>query len=278
MDYIELDFEIMPKTPAVDIVIAELGEIGFDTFEETDNGVKAYIPLKEYSEEAIHNITYISNNADHIITWQKNIIKAQNWNAVWESSFEPVVVDGKCSVRAPFHQAIAGVEFDIVIEPKMSFGTGHHETTSLVIKEMLETNFAGKTVLDMGCGTGVLAILAVKKGATYTLAIDIDEWAYENTLENIKTNNTPKIEVLKGDASLLGIKTFDVILANINRNIITRDISKYYNSLAKGGKIIFSGFLEVDIDIIIQAANKFGLDLSNKALKNHWAMLSFTRS
>lgn len=275
MDYIELDFNINPKSPATDIVIAELGEIGFDTFEETDNGVKAYIPIKDYSEEAIFNIAYISQNEEHIITWNKNVIKAQNWNAVWESSFEPVVVDGKCSVRAPFHEAIAGIEFDIIIEPKMSFGTGHHETTSLVIAEMLATDFKDKTVLDMGCGTGVLAILAMKKGAKSALAVDIDEWSYENTLENIAKNNTPTIEVVLGDVNSIAGKKFDVIIANINRNIITRDIDKYCNTLAAGGKIVFSGFLEVDIDVITNAAGKLGLVKSSTAIKNNWAMLAF---
>ncbi|MGM0504970.1 MAG: 50S ribosomal protein L11 methyltransferase, partial [Bacteroidota bacterium] len=228
MDYIELTCRVDTKKPetAFEILVAQLNEIGYESYDQEEEKLKAYILEKFFDIDAVRKlqVNTLPNCTIHY-SWQ--VIKTENWNQVWEKSFKPIVVDNECVIRAPFHTGTPPLKYEIIIEPKMSFGTGHHETTYLMLKTMLELDFKDKTVLDMGCGTGVLAILAKLKGAKTVTAIDIDEWAYKNTLENIEKNNCTDIQVFQGDASLLKNQNFDIVIANINRNILMSDISAY---------------------------------------------------
>ena len=224
MDYIEVNFIVSPKEPATEILIAQLGEMEFEMFQETQTGVLAYVNASSFYLETLNSIEVLSYGiAD--ISFDYKLIKDQNWNSEWEKNFEPIIVDHSCVVRAPFHNLDENYLYDLVVEPKMSFGTGHHETTYLMLSHILNLNLAGLKVLDMGCGTAVLAILAAKKQAREILAIDIDQWAVENSIENIARNNLDNIKVIQGDAKLLKHELdYDVVFANINRNILLKDI------------------------------------------------------
>jgi ribosomal protein L11 methyltransferase len=264
MGYIEVDIKARPKGLAQDILVALLADAGFEMFEETDEGLRAYIPSYRFSNDSLIEAVGMASGIE------------VNWNEEWEKSFEPVVVKN-CCVRAPFHKRPAGCDIDIVIEPKMSFGTGHHETTALMIEYMLGADFHGKRILDMGSGTGILSILASRLGAAEVLAVDIDPWAFENGKENIERNQVSGVTVKLGDAGVLDNKLYNIILANINRNIITRDIYRYSSVHEKGGTLVVSGFLDVDSDIIVQAALPCNYRLSEKAVNNHWTLLAFTK-
>ena len=240
LTYLEYDFKIDPLQPATDILIAELGELGFESFVENETGLLAYILKCEWRDGVLEDL-FVCQNPNFEISWTSKEIEQQNWNAEWEKNFHPIKVGEKCMVRAPFHEAVE-VDYEIVIEPKMSFGTGQHETTHMRLQHILDTDFSGKSVLDMGCGTGVLAILAKKKGASEVEAIDIDEWCYLNTQENVERNDCTDIKVFQGDSSLLDGKKYDVVLANINRNILLEDIPIYTTCLKKGGFLFLSGF------------------------------------
>ena len=228
-NYFEFQFKIDPVQPASEILIAELGYLGFESFVENDDGITAYIPEEEYEDDILANV-HILQSEDFTITYDQNEIERVNWNEEWEKNFTPILVDEHCSVRAPFHEK-PDVEFDIVIEPKMSFGTGHHATTHMMIQHILKNNWEEKSVLDMGCGTGVLAILAAMKGAKTIDAIDIDNWCYLNTLENIRRNDCEHINTEEGGAELLEGRKYDMILANINLNILMRDMPVYEKCL-----------------------------------------------
>ncbi len=275
MDYILLSCKITPLIPGVEIITAELADKGFDSFEETAEGINAYIPAKDFDEEKVNAV--FSSAATISVEYKQQLIPAQNWNAVWESNFEPVIIDNRCSVRAPFHKKPEGVVFDLVIEPKMSFGTAHHETTSQMISYLLKTDVKGKDVLDMGCGTAVLAILAGMKGAKNITAIDIDEWPVNNAKENSVNNNLPQIEVIMGGAELLGKKTFDVILANINRNVLLADIPTYSGVMNKNGILFLSGFYKEDLEQITNTALKNGLEFVSCTTKNNWTAAQFQK-
>ncbi len=268
MVYLEYNFKITPAQPATDILIAELGEAGFESFVENDSGLLAYV-LKSDWEEGILNDLFILQNGDFKITWSSKEIVQQNWNAEWEKNFHPIKVGDECMVRAPFHDP-DNVTYDIVIEPKMSFGTGHHETTHMMLQHILDTDFVGKSVLDMGCGTGVLAILAKMKGARSVDAIDIDEWCFLNSKENVQRNDCNDINVYQGDSSLLADKKYDIILANINRNILLEDIPIYANCLNTGGILFLSGFYLEDLDTISSKCGAYGLEFEKKLEKNNW--------
>jgi len=270
MNYKELDF-LEPDAEKREILVAYLGDIGFETFEESEEGLKAYIPENNFDnntfeEEVVGKFQSLS--------YAVSTIQQQNWNEVWEKNFEPIQV-GEVYIRAPFHPQKAGVKYELVIEPKMSFGTGHHSTTSLMIMEMLKTGFRDRTVLDMGCGTSLLAILASKLGAKNILAIDIDDWAVENSIENCTRNHVSNIEVQKGDAALLKDKRFDVILANINRNVLLADMGSYASSLNPGGQILLSGFYEGDVEVIRKCAEQNGLIFSGTDALNQWSVMCF---
>jgi len=271
--YLEFDFKVKPVEPASDILMAELGELGFESFVENEEGLLAYILKSEWKEQTLNDL-FVLQHPDFEITWTSKEIEQQNWNAEWEKNFHPIRVGDGCMVRAPFH-AKEEVTFDIVIEPKMSFGTGHHETTYMMLQHILNTDFEGKSVLDMGCGTGVLAILAKMKGARSADAIDIDEWCYLNSLENVERNNCADIQVFQGDSSLLKGKKYDIILANINRNILLEDIPIYANSLNKGGALFLSGFYLEDLDAISSKCAAHGLEFEKNLEKNRWVSAKY---
>lgn len=271
--YLEYNFTVDPLQPASDILMAELGEVGFDSFVETDSGVLAYIKKEEWSEHILDSVQILVH-PNFKIDFSFVEIEQENWNEVWESNFELIQVDDQCVVRAPFHKK-PNVRFDIVIEPKMSFGTGHHETTYMMLQHVLGYDFKGKSVLDMGCGTGVLAILSAMKGATSIDAIDIDNWCYLNSLENIQRNNQEHIKVYEGDASLLISKKYDVILANINKNILLSDISIYANCLNDNGILFLSGFYKEDITDISAKCELTNLHFDKSFEKNNWVAVKY---
>ncbi|AWL78221.1 50S ribosomal protein L11 methyltransferase [Capnocytophaga canimorsus] len=274
-NYIEYDFVITPLGEACEILVAELAEFGFESFVDSENGILAYVQEKDWYPEILNDI-YILKNPEFKISYTQKLIKQVNWNEQWEKNFNPITVNEQITVRAPFHEK-TNTPFDIVIEPKMSFGTGHHETTHMMLEFLLNTQLLGKKVLDMGCGTGVLAIMAAKKGATDVTAIDIDTWCYENAQENIQRNETEFIKVLLGDATLLNDQNFDVIIANINRNILLEDIPIYVESLSEGGTLFLSGFYQEDIPAIAEKCSQKGLTFVQKLERNHWVALQFNK-
>lgn len=271
--YIEYSFKITPLQPASDILIAELGELGFESFQENDEGVLAYIQKNDWHEGILETVPILKNTQFDIHFSQKEIPQ-ENWNSDWERNFNPIQIDHQCAVRAPFHEK-PEVEFDIVIEPKMSFGTGHHETTRMMLQFILEEDFEGKSVLDMGSGTGVLAILAAMKGAARIDAIDIDTWCYLNAKENAERNDCGKIDVYEGDVRLLGGRKYDVILANINRNILVGDIPVYAQNLTENGTLFVSGFYEEDLPVITKKCGKHGLRFKKNIEKNRWVAAKY---
>ena len=275
MNYIEFNFKVTPLQPASDILLAELGELGFDSFVETEDGLQAYI-LEEYYKEDLLKYVFVLNNPEFEITYNTKTIEQVNWNAEWEKNFTPIVVSDNCRVRAPFHDK-GNEEYDIIIEPKMSFGTGHHATTHMMIQHILKDDFIGKKVLDMGCGTAVLAILAEMRGAEPLDAIDIDEWCYLNSIENAERNNCTKITVEQGDASLLSNRKYDIIIANINRNILLNDMKTYANCLSKDGIIYLSGFYDEDLDLIKSECTNQGLTYVNHYIKDQWVAAKFIK-
>jgi ribosomal protein L11 methyltransferase len=276
MNYIEFNFTISPKESGNEILAAMLADIGFESFTETDTGLLAYIPDSKFSLDVIEKLDII-HNKEFTIKYDYKNIQDKNWNEEWESSYNPVVIAGKCCVRAPFHPKEESCKYDIIIEPKMSFGTAHHETTSLMIEQMLTLELKERSVLDMGCGTGVLAILAAKMGATPVTAIDIDEWAFNNSVENIGRNETGFIKVLFGDVELAN-EMYDVIFANINRNIIIRDISHYVKHLKRNGLLLLSGFYAADKPVIADKAETNGLKFASEKEKNNWVVLKYKKS
>jgi ribosomal protein L11 methyltransferase len=271
--YIEYTFKVNPIQPASDILIAELGAAGFESFVENENGVLAYIQKNDWLENILDSIE-ILNNELFKINYEIKEIEQENWNATWESNFNPIQVDEKCVVRAPFHE-MPKVEFDIVIEPKMSFGTGHHETTHMMLQHILDHDFKGKSVLDMGSGTGVLAILAAMKGAKPVDAIDIDHWCFLNAKENVLRNKCEHIKVYEGDASLLKNQKYDVIIANINRNILLSDIPQYAKCLNSKGILFLSGFYKNDIPLITAKCNEVALKFEKNLQKNNWVAVKY---
>ncbi|NVJ88324.1 MAG: 50S ribosomal protein L11 methyltransferase [Flavobacteriaceae bacterium] len=273
--YIEYQFTIEPKESATEILIAELGNAGFESFVETQNGVIAYIQKDEWFTGILNDI-YILSSTEFTINYQQKEVAQTNWNAEWEKNFSPIIVDNTVSVRAPFHEN-PNVEFDIVIEPKMSFGTGHHETTHMMIQHLLQLDLKNKRVLDMGCGTGILAIFAEMKGATQLDAIDIDNWCYLNSIENAERNNCSHINVYEGDALLLEHQTYDVIIANINRNILLNDMPRYVNCLAENGILLLSGFYKEDIAAINEKVTSYQLKLESEIEKNNWIALRYKK-
>jgi ribosomal protein L11 methyltransferase len=271
--YIGYYFKAQPLQPAVEILIAELGYAGFESFVENEDGVSAYIQKDEWHDTILEDIQILNSN-EFVITYTFEDIEQTNWNEEWEKNFNPILVDDICSVRAPFHEK-PDTEFDIIIEPKMSFGTGHHETTHMMIQHILKNDFKNKSVLDMGCGTGVLAILAEMKGAKPLDAIDYDNWCYLNSLENVERNNCENITVIEGDASLLKNKKYDVIIANINRNILLQDMKTYASCLNKNGMLFLSGFYKDDIPLIQKECEKHLLKFEEKLERNNWVSLKF---
>ena len=279
MNYISVNYKINNHLELYrEIIIAELGEAGYEGFRETDDGLEAYINETDFDENVLKTLSIYNFCQKEDLNFSVEKIKEENWNAVWEKNFEPIIINNRCIIKAPFHQVAQSYPFEIIIEPKMSFGTGHHETTSLMIEIILEENLKGKMVLDMGCGTGVLGILASMKGAEKVTAIDIDEWAYNNTIENAERNGIKNIDILEGDAGLLGSKNYDIIFANINRNILLKDMETYARVLVPGGKLIISGIMPADEEIMKKKGEKYNLKHRNTRLKNNWIAMEFQQN
>ena len=271
--YLAYHFSVEPKELGSEILIAELGEMPFESFIETDHGFSAYIQKDLWTKNILDDI-YLLHSPEFTISHTIEEIDQVNWNEEWEKNFEAIDVDGKCHVRAPFHPKTTA-KFDIIIEPKMSFGTGHHETTHMMIQHLLETNVANLKTLDMGCGTAILAILAEMKGAKPIDAIDIDNWCYLNSIENAERNNCHEISVYEGDAGLLKDKKYDLIIANINRNILLDDMQQYVDCLTKNGILLLSGFYTEDIPFIDASCTEKGLAFVKKFERNNWVSLKY---
>lgn len=274
--YLGYHFTIEPKELGAEILVAELGEKPFESFIDSDFGIVAYIKKEFWTEDLLDDL-FILQSPEFAISYNIEEIEQVNWNEEWEKNFEPIDVDGRCHVRAPFHPKTAA-EYDIVIEPKMSFGTGHHETTHMMIQHLLETDVAGKKTLDMGCGTAILAILAEMKGAKPIDAIDIDNWCYLNSIENAERNGCQYITVYEGDAAMLAGKSYDVIIANINRNILLNDMQQYVDCLNPNGILFLSGFYEEDIPAIDASCVGKGLRFVKKHARNNWVSLKYVNS
>ena len=258
-----------------DMLTTMLGDLGFDSFMDDDMGMKAYCTEDQRDDQAVEEL--LRMEVFHgVKLLNVEAMPEKDWNELWEASYQPVVVNERCRVRAPFHEPDPSFEFDLVIEPKMSFGTANHETTAQIITLMLETDFQGKEVLDMGSGTAVLAILAKKLGAAKTVAIDNDEWAYRNAFTNVALNGINDIEIVLGDASAIK-GTYDVVLANINRNILLRDMHCYVDAMRPQAHIFFSGFYEEDLQSIKEEAAHLGLSYKRHLAKNRWVAAEFVK-
>lgn len=277
MKYIEYTLKLDENTDSrQEIISAILGESGFESFLEDQDFFKAYIqePLHdaEQTKELLETLAFIQD-------FSYQLIEDQNWNKNWEENYEPVEISEDCIVRAPFHKKAEGIKYDLLIEPRMSFGTAHHETTFLMLRQILNENWSGKNILDMGCGTAVLGILAMKMGASSLLAVDNDEWAYNNSLDNMKANDIANQEAKLGGAECLPkTESFDAVFANINRNILLADMKHYAACMKKDAFILFSGFYTQDEQAIEDEAKKHQLVFSKKESKNNWVMMRFTKS
>lgn len=273
--YIQLNLTIQPVESGREVVLAVLSELGFESFVEREHGLEAYIQESDWTPDLLDALYPLSENGFDI-GWSLLAIPPENWNAVWESDFQPIVIEDKCAVRAHFHDPI-DVPYELVITPKMSFGTGHHQTTFMMLNYLLQHPPKGHSLLDMGCGTGVLAILAEKLGAVSINAIDVEPWCYQNTVENIATNGCKNITPAEGDRSQIPPKEFNTILANINMNVLLLDIPLYAEQLKEDGSLFLSGFFTQDIPAIESKANQYGLKLVDYQNKDNWVAAHFKR-
>lgn len=277
MKYTEVTLHINPIDPFKDLLTYSLGEEGpYDSFVDTKDGMKAYVPTDQFDEAFLKDAV---EEAGCDVTFEVAQMEDKNWNEEWEKNHKPVLVEDFCWVRAPFHPHREDVEYEIEIEPKMSFGTAHHQTTYMMLSLLRDEPIEGKRVLDMGCGTAVLAILAAKKKAAYVEGIDVDEWAYRNAVENCDRNGVPEVRCLLGDASSLLNRDdkFDLIIANINRNILLRDMSSYVQAMSDRSVILFSGFYESDIPAIRSKAEELGLTFDRNITRDNWTAVRFVR-
>lgn len=277
MAHAVLTITVSPVEPGRDIVISELSDIGFEGFLETDDGLEAYIEAAELKLDEVEEIFSRLRQTEFNISYTASQMEEKNWNEEWEKNFDPVAIKNLCRIRAPFHEPNEGFRQEVIIMPKMSFGTGHHATTSMMVEYLMTTRAEGP-LLDMGSGTAVLAILASKLGIEDITAIDIDDWAFENAPDNCELNGIRDIEILQGDASLLGEKKFNTVLANINRNVLLEDIPKYVEVLNKNGQLFVSGFYSEDLNMIRNVAQKAGLIFNGNLTKNNWVSAQFTKS
>lgn len=278
-DYIEVRFDVEPcEATSTDVLAAMLCDVEFESFVPDESGLTAYVKRELYNEASIADIVK-SFPLQAQINWRAEVIEGQDWNSEWEKNyFQPIVVGDKCVIHSSFHTDIPKVEYDIVIDPKMAFGTGHHATTSLIIRQLLEMSLDGLSVMDMGTGTGILAILSAMRGAEKVSAIEIDEFAYVNAVDNVKINGEPQINVMLGDASLLANEEpVDVFIANINRNIITADIAEYAKTLKSGGIMLLSGFYEEDVEVIMSQARLHSLDYQSHTVQDRWTCLRLVK-
>lgn len=271
-----MQIKISPAEPWTEIVIAELADSGLDSFVTTDDGLLAY-GASDLNVDEIVQSTILSDPDQFEYELESRIIPYQNWNEKWESDFEPVYVEDYATIRAPFHEDIEVKGMDVVIQPQMSFGTGHHQTTWLMTKALFELEAMPEDVLDMGTGTGVLAIIAEKLGASHVLAIDIEDWSVENAIENAERNNCKSIECLCGDIDLVKGRNFGLIIANINKNVLKSHMEVYAEALMPGGKLLLSGFFLSDEKELVDYAEQFGLELERTLAKDEWAGLQLTK-
>ena len=278
MKYFEITFTTNPCNETVnDVVSALAGEIGFESFVEWENGVQAYVQQSLFDEEALEEMVANFPLPDTQITYTVQEAEDKDWNEEWEKNFfQPIVIGDRCCIHSTFHKDTPQTEYEILINPQMAFGTGHHETTSSIINELLEADLQGKSVLDMGCGTSILAILASMRGADPITAIDIDDWCVNNSRDNIELNGISNITVELGDANLLkGREPFDVIIANINRNILLADMAQYAACMHSGSELYMSGFYVQDIPAIQEKAESLGMEFIHHREKNNWAAVKF---
>jgi ribosomal protein L11 methyltransferase len=279
MNYYKIDIEFIPVTEEnQEIAVALLSELPFESFENNEKGISAYIPENMHNETDLNNVLPSLEALFDNVKANAQLVEDENWNETWEKNFTPITIDNELIIKAPFHTITEKYTHNIVIHPKMAFGTGHHATTWAVMKKLLAIKTEGMNVLDMGCGTGVLAILASLKGASQITAIDIDEWAYNNTIENFELNGIKNATVLQGGAALLVDQQFDLILANINRNILLRDMDQYVKVLKPGKKIIFSGFYTEDLNMIRDKAESLNLSYLNSIEKDNWLAAEFIKA
>lgn len=278
MQYIEVTFTVNPLSETANDIIAALTvELGFESFVESPEGTIGYIPAPLYNEESLHKALTDFPMSDTTITFTAQEMEDKNWNEEWEKNFfEPIVVDNRCVIHSTFHKDYPKATYDIIINPQMAFGTGHHQTTRLIISYLLDIDLQGKTVLDMGCGTSILAILASMRGASSLTAIDIDEWCVNNSIDNLALNHINNIKVFQGDASSLANEgPFDVIIANINRNILLADMQYYVARMNEGAEIYFSGFYESDLPMIQAEAERLGLRYLSHRVEKDWTAAQF---
>ncbi len=274
MNYLQFTFSVSSQRQ--EILIALLSDIGFESFEQTSSQLSAYIPKKNWHPTQEEQLKMIMQQQE--IDYHQTEIPSQNWNSLWESNFQPIVINQFCAVRADFHPPITDVEHELVINPKMAFGTGHHETTRMVIEIMQAIDFREKNILDYGCGTGVLAFLASKLGADHIIAIDNDQAAYENTIENAKINHCVNVETFKGELHTLPRqKPFDIVLANINRNVILASIPALYEHIRQDGLLITSGYIKSDEERVLQKASNHQFNLVKTIYQNDWVCQLFKK-
>lgn len=273
MNYLEFKFSIPVIEPYRDMLLYYLNELGFETHQETPEGLISYILVNDFNEEALEEVI---SDLGQKIKYSYKEIEQQNWNKVWEASFDPVWISDDCVICAPFHD-VKDAEYKIILSPKMAFGTGHHPTTFLITQQLLEENVEGLDVLDMGCGTSVLGIMASMRGAASVDGIDIDEWSQTNSEENLALNNIENMQVELGDVTLLDGRTYNVILANINKNVLLSDMPEYEKVLTEGGFILFSGFYENDIESIVDRGEELGLTFVESKVRKEWAMVKMKK-
>lgn len=278
-DYVEVRLDVTPCDEMhTDVLAALLAEAGFESFVPDETGLTAYIKAEMFSDDKLAEvISDFPFECD--IKPKATVVEGQDWNKEWEKNyFQPIVIDDKCVIHSSFHKDIPECRYDILIDPKMAFGTGHHSTTSLILRQLLSMNLQGRNVVDMGTGTGILAILAAMRGAKRIDAIEIDEFAYTNACENLRLNNAELVDIHLGDAALLSnIKDVDLFIANINRNIITADLPAYVSTLASGATMLLSGFYESDIPVILETATPLGLEYLSHSVDNNWSCLKLTK-
>jgi len=273
-EYLLIDFKIKPVEPGRDILLASLDSLEYDSFEETPEGLKAYIKKEDWDENGLKSL-YIFQSGEYDISYETDLLENKNWNEEWESYYEPIEVADKLYIRASFHPAKPEYPLEVLIDPKMSFGTGHHQTTRLMATLMLNMEWKGLKVLDMGTGTGILAILAEKLGATDVTAIDNFDWAVTNTEENASKNNCHYIKAEHGDADLLPNRQYDAVLANINRNVLLEDMKTYVSTLGNNPVLLLSGFMENDFQLIDDEATSLGLKLKEKVQEGPWLACAY---
>jgi len=277
VNYTELNLQLNPLELFGEMLTYQLGEIGFEMFEDTPQGFKAYIQTANFNNDAVQEIIEGIKELNCEVSFTIQDIPWQNWNAEWEKNYQPEIIGNKIYVRAEFHEANPSYPHEIIVQPRMAFGTGHHPTTSQVMEAMLDIDFKNKSLLDMGCGTGILAILGMQLGASYAYAIDYDPNSVDNSIENAQRNGYPQIEVALGSSELLEGKSYDIILANINRNIILNDLDKYAASLNAGGLLITSGYYTSDLSVIKNKATEYHIDYLQHTSQNDWCCATFKK-